>query len=173
MSAENARRQLLVEEQRREEIKLAVTTPRDPRDATWGYFGVGVLQAQLVRRSSRRCGVCYEIRGDLGSLRVLRSLGTRPGGSLVVGHVRVAAKASRLHQLLRLFEDLEVPVRRPLEPAGVLDGEIFELAVSTGLGASARFTWYGGAAPAGWETLAELTESCITGFDGLDGVDEG
>jgi hypothetical protein len=70
-----------------------------------------------------------------------------------------------------MLESLHVPVRRQLEPVGVLDGETFEVSISSGVQATARFTWRGGAAPAGWEDLAELVESCIMGFEGLEAIE--
>lgn len=162
---------MLLETERRQEMEAAISTPRDPHDDGWGFFGAGALQAQFVRRPSRSPGVCYEIRGEIRNLRLFRSCSTRPGSSLVVGYARIAAEPSALYYLLRMLESLHVPVRRELESVGILDGETFELAVGSGVQAAARFTWRGGAAPAGWEDLAQLVESCIKGFDGLEVVD--
>ncbi|WP_437720124.1 hypothetical protein [Sorangium sp. So ce861] len=168
MSAKNERRRMRVEAERREEMEIATTTPRDPHDRTWGFFGVGALQAQLLRRPSRQAGVCYEIRGDLGNLRLFRSVSTRAGADLVVGYDQVAAKPAALWRLLRSLEDLRLPVRRRLEPFGALDGEVLEATVCGGVQAIARFTWKRGAAPDGWQPLAELVESSIAEFDALE-----
>ncbi|WP_437312770.1 hypothetical protein [Sorangium sp. So ce385] len=168
MSAKNERRRMRLEAERREERESATTTPRDPHDRTWGFFGVGSLQAQFLRRPSRQAGVCYEIRGELGGLRLFRSASAPAGADLVVGYDQIAAKPAALGRLLRSLEELRLPVRRELESVGVLDGEVLEATVCGGVQAIARFTWRRGAVPDGWQPLAELVESSIAEFDALD-----
>ncbi len=162
-----------VETERREETERALNTPRDPRDSTWMAPRGGRLQAQFVHWPSRNCGVCYEIRGDIGNLHLFRSRSTAPDVELVVGYVRVAAKPATLWRLLRALETLQLPIRRQLEPVAVADGDTFEVAVCGGVDASVRFTWRSGRVPQGWEPLAELAESCVTEFDAIITVDEG
>ncbi|WP_437292646.1 hypothetical protein [Sorangium sp. So ce426] len=172
MSPKKKRRQMRLENERRQEIELAVATPRAPHDMTWGFPGVGSLQAQFVRRPSWRAGVCYEIRGDVGNLHLFRSLSTSAGADLVVGYDQVAAKPAALWRLLQKLEELQVPVRRPLEQVGVLDGVVLEATVCGGVQAIARFTWQRGAAPNGWQPLAEFVELSIEEFDVLEVVNE-
>ncbi|WP_148313935.1 hypothetical protein [Sorangium cellulosum] len=168
MSAKNERRRMRLEAERREEMEIATTTPRDPHDRTWGFFGVGSLQAQFLRRPSRQAGVCYEIRGELDSLRLFRSVSPSAGADLVVGYDQLAAKPAALWRLLRNLEELRLPVRRQLESVGVLDGVTLEATVCGGVQAIARFTWRRGAVPDGWQPLAELVESSIAEFDELE-----
>lgn len=173
MSAKREGRQMRLESERLDETERAINTPRHPRDTTWMAPRGGALQAQFVRRPSRKPGVCYEIRGDIGNLHIFRSCSAQPGAELVVGYARVAAKPISLWRLLRALEALRLPIRQQLEPVAVADGETFEVAVCGGVQASVRVTWRGGHVPNGWEPLAELAESCVREFDALPTVDEG
>jgi hypothetical protein len=151
------------------EKRVAVTTPRHIHD-DWGYRGIGARLLQLIRRPSFDRTVCYEVRGQEGSLRLYRSLSAAPGEAFVVGCSLVTVEPIVLGRLVRSIDALSIPPRTRLQPLGVLDGERYELATLGGVQAAARFSWCGGHAPEGWTNMATLVEAAIRDFDLLDAV---
>jgi hypothetical protein len=154
-----------------QERRVAVTTPRHIHD-DWGYRGIGACLLQLIRRPSFERTVCYEVRGQEGSLRLYRALSIAPGEAFVVGGSLVAIEPIVLGRLVRSIDALSVPVRTRLLPLGVFDGETYELATLGGVQAAARFSWRGGHVPEGWMSMANLVESTIRDFDALDTIRE-
>lgn len=172
MSTKQERRRERLEAERLLERQQAIETPRHPHDEQWGYWGVGGPWVQLIHRPARTIGVCYEVRGVPGNLRLFRSRSTRPGGELVVGHERVAAKPSFLYRMLRELDEIQVPLRALRGDYGVLDGERFELATFAGMGVAARLAWYAGPVAPGWEPLVQFTTAHIMDFDSRDAIED-
>lgn len=165
MSTKQERKAERMEAEKRLEQQRAIELPRHPHDGRWGYWGAGELRIQLIHRPAFGTGVCYEIRGDLGNLRLFRSRFNRRDEDLVVGHERVDAKPSLLYRVMQQFEEINIPLRMPRIDYGVLDGERFEFATFAGIVIMARFVWRISNAAPGWERLIELTETHIKDFD--------
>lgn len=166
------RRQERLRAEREREKKVAVTTPRLPQQERWGYWGIGALLLQLVRRPSFEHTVCYEVRDQNGSLGLFRSVSAAPGEGLVVGYDRIAVDPVELERLLQAIDALSIPIRTRLEPIAVLDGERYELAAVGGVRAVARLSWTTGNVPEGWANMADLVESTMRNFDSLDSAQE-
>jgi len=161
------RQDALVEAERQQ----AIETPRHPHDMQWGYQGIGILRIQLIhRRAFAGAGACYEVRGDIGNLRLYRSR-FNIGGDLVVGCERIDVGPSILYKMLRKLDEISVPLRWPQEDFGVLDAERFELATFSGNRMMARFTWHSASIDPGWEPLVQFATEYLENFQSRDVID--
>lgn len=172
MSNQQQRQRQFIEAEHQIERRRAIEAPRHPHDERWGYWGIGVLRVQLIRRPAFGVGVCYEVRGEFGNLRLFRSRTSPHDKELFVGHEKLDAKPSFLYRILRGFEEITVPLHLPRVDYGVLDGERFEFAIFAGMVIAARFMWRRGEVAPGWEPLVQLSETLIKDFDTREVIDE-
>jgi hypothetical protein len=146
----------------------AVSTPRYPHTDI-SYAGVGRLRYQVAWWPPFEAGVVFDVRSPSfdEDLLLFRSSSISSNERLLVGYRNIPADQKALAAFLERLKDVSLPLLPPVEPFGVADGTLLELAVGVAFSSTARVAWCESYAPAPWAALEPLVQEMLRTFKAL------